>query len=125
MPRNYTPMMPLWWVEEQLELTDRYPTGLAWRTKNRFHEPGDPAGILHQNGKFFYVSLANVKFTAHRLVYYLRTGIDPGNADVLHLPDNPERDNRKELILKQRKPARIPKYKRNRNPKELQTTLVN
>jgi len=85
----------------------------------------DSAGILHQNGKFFYVSLANVKFTAHRLVYYLRTGIDPGNADVLHLPDNPERDNRKELILKQRKPARIPKYRRNRNPKELQTTLVN
>jgi hypothetical protein len=34
---------------------------------------------------------------AHRIVYYLRTGVDTVK-EIKHLEDNPERDNRKKLV---------------------------
>jgi NAD(P)H-dependent FMN reductase len=42
----------------------------------------------------------------------MRTGEDPGNADVVHGSDNPKRDNRMELILYQRKPSPMPRWRR-------------
>ena len=50
-------------------------------------------------GKYYVLWMAGEPFHAHRIVYYMRTGADPENADILHGEDNPEKDNRKELTL--------------------------
>jgi hypothetical protein len=46
------------------------------------------------------------------VVYYLRTGVDPKDADVLHDKDNIARDNRLELTLYQRRTRPAPRYRR-------------
>jgi len=112
MARTYQKMLPLWWVQEQLELSNDYPSGLAWRSEGRYHKPGEMAGVQRSDGRYYYVFLAGTRYTAHRIVYYLRTGEDPGNADVMHGSDNLTRDNRMELTLFQRKPKPAPKWRR-------------
>lgn len=110
MARTYLEMLPLWYVQEQLELSDQHATGLVWKTTARGHKAGDMAGRLH--GKYAYVSLCGNRYQAHRIVYYLRTGIDPGDADVLHDASNTSCDNRLVLTLRQRKARPTPSYRR-------------
>lgn len=110
MARTYLEMLPLWYVQEQLELSDQYATGLVWKTQERGHKPGDMAG--RQHGKYAHVSLCGNRYQAHRLVYYLRTGTDPGDADVVHDPSNVIYDNREALTLRQRKARPAPSYRR-------------
>lgn len=105
MPRAYKPMLPIWYIRARLKLTLDYPSGLMWIDTTGHHKAGEMAGKW--NGRYYMVRMSGDQFHAHRIVYYLRTGKDPGNADVLHGKDNPERDNRKPLTLFQRKP---PKY---------------
>ena len=112
MPRAYQEMPPLWWIEEEVKLSDQYPSGLEWLKTNRFHAAGEMAGQPRKDGRYYYVSLLGCRYPAHRVVYYLRTGQDPLNADVMHGADNPERDNRKELTLLKRKAAVAPKWRR-------------
>ena len=112
MARTYQEMLPLWWLQEQVELSDDYPSGLVWRSEGRYHKPGEMAGTRRSDGRYYYVFLAGTRYTAHRIVYYLRTGEDPGTADVMHGADNPTRDNRLELTLFQRKPKPTPKWRR-------------
>ncbi len=112
MARTYQKMLPLWWLQEQVELSDGYPSGLVWRSEGRYHKPGEMAGTQRLDGRYYYVFLAGTRYTAHRIVYYLRTGEDPGTADVMHGADNPARDNRLELTLFQRKPKPTPKWRR-------------
>jgi hypothetical protein len=112
MARTYHEMPPLWWLQEHLELTSDCPSGLKWKTAGRLHEPGDQAGVLRSDGRFYTISLLGTKYPAHRVVYYLRTGTNPENADVLHDKDNIARDNRLKLSLFQRKTSRAPKYRR-------------
>lgn len=112
MARSYQPLPPLWWVQENLELTDKHPCGLKWKTSDRYRDAGDFAGKLMSHGRFYTVSMLGVRYPAHRIVYYLRTGSDPGNADVLHDKANVERDNRLELTLYQRRTKPAPKWRR-------------
>jgi len=112
MARTYQGMLPLWWLHEQVALSDDYPSGLVWRSEGRYHKPGDMAGTLRKDGRYYYLFLAGARYAAHRIVYYLRTGEDPGTADVIHGTDNPTRDNRKKLTLFQRKPVSSPKWRR-------------
>jgi hypothetical protein len=71
------------------------------------HKAGDVAGKLDRVHGVYKVWLCGTAYVAHRIVYYLRTGEDPGAADVVHGDDNPDKDNRKTLVLRQRK-ARNP-----------------
>jgi len=112
MARAYRKMLPLWWMQERLALSDKYPSGLEWLMEGRYHKPGDMAGTARADGRYYYLFLAGNRYTAHRIVYYLRTGEDPGTADVMHGADNLTRDNRMELTLFQRKPAPVPKWQR-------------
>jgi hypothetical protein len=112
MARTYQELPPLWWLQEQLELSDDYPSGLAWKEDGAYHKAGEMAGKPRKHGRYYYVGLLNARYTAHRIVYYMRTGVEPGNADVIHGADNPTRDNRMELTLYQRKPARAPGWRR-------------
>jgi hypothetical protein len=80
-------------------LSDDSPSGLKWLTSNARRSAGDPVTRKDACDGFYRVSIDNTVYLAHRVVYYLRTGVDPGGADVVHGPDNPDRDNRKSLIL--------------------------
>jgi len=71
------------------------------------------AGYWKKSLKRYVVSICGDLLYSHRIVYYMRTGEDPGDRDVMHLSDNPERDNRKELVLYQRTPV-VPPKRRNR-----------
>jgi hypothetical protein len=112
MTRKYHRMPPLWWVQENLELTPDHPSGLKWKTTDRYHDAGDVAGRLPSHGRFYTVSMLGMRYPAHRVVYYLRTDTDPGDADVLHDKDNIARDNRLNLSLYQRRTQVTPKYRR-------------
>lgn len=107
MPREYKPLPPLWHLQARLKLSREYPSGLQWIEDTGYHQAGEMAGKW--NGKYYMVRMCGDQFHAHRIVYCLRTGKDPGNADVMHGEDNPERDNRKRLTLRKRK---TPKYQR-------------
>lgn len=120
MARQYRPMPPLWYVKQRLRLTDKYPSGLEWAETNRRHKEGDMAGYLEHLGRYYVVSLDNEKLHAHRIVYYLRTGEDPGNADVKRPEDCPRHQLPTELWLESRK-EKQPRTRRNRR----QTTVLN
>lgn len=97
-----------------MRLSDKYPCGLEWAETNSRHKDGDMAGYWKTSLKRYVVSICSELMYCHRIVYYMRTGEDPGDKDVLHLPDNPERDNRKELVLYQRTAVVPPKRRNNR-----------
>ena len=105
MARTYNKMFPIWYVKEKLKLSDQYPSGLEWVENAFYHKTGDMAGRWTLPGRYYLVRMSGEQFHAHRLVYFLRTGQDPGNADVLHLPDNIDKDNRKPLVLHVRPPS--------------------
>lgn len=112
MTRDYQPLPPLSWLEENLELTPDHPCGLRWKTSDRYHDVGEVAGKRYGSSRFYVVSLLGIRYPAHRVVYYLRTGENPGDADVLHDKLNKERDNRLELTLYRRRTRPAPKYRR-------------
>lgn len=98
MSRNHKEMPPLWRVEELLQLSNRYPSGLEWRVKKACNPAGSQAGRLNKATGYYMICLDNVVYLAHRVVYYLRTGTDPVNTDVLHEEVNKDKDNRKTLV---------------------------
>lgn len=98
MSRNHKEMPPLWRVQELLQLSDQYPSGLEWRIKKACNPAGSQAGRLNKVSGYYMVCIDNVVYLAHRVVYYLRTGTDPINTDVLHEESNKTKDNRKLLV---------------------------
>ena len=115
MARQYKRMPPLWRLKDLLELSDLYPSGLQWKVTNGWRKAGEIAGKLVPSTGFYLVRFDGDQYQAHRLVYYMRTEQDPGNADVLHESKNEAKDNRRTLFLIQRKdhPNRQPtKYRR-------------
>lgn len=104
MARRYREMPLLWEVQGVLELSDATPSGLVWKNTTRRHREGSPAGNYNPHNGFYIVFLHGIPYVAHRIVYYLRTGIDPGDADVMHTEiKDGLKDNRKNLYLRQRK----------------------
>jgi hypothetical protein len=109
MARAYKELPPIWHVETRLKLSDRYPSGLEWVHSTGWHKEGEMAGKLSMPGNYYLVRMDGDQYHAHRLVYYLRTGVDPGDHDVIYPKTNPERDNRKDLVLFERKTPKQPK----------------
>lgn len=106
--RAYKALPPLWYLEDELVLSDRYPSGLEWRRTNGWHEQGEMAGKWSSPGNYYVLRLGGDQYHAHRIVHYLRTKQDPGNLDVVHDKTNQEKDNRKQLLLFERKPKKVP-----------------
>jgi hypothetical protein len=98
MSRNHKEMPPLWRVQELLQLSDQYLSGLEWRVKKACNPAGSQAGRLNKVSGYYMVCIDNVVYLAHRVVYYLRTGVDPIKTDVVHEYSNKEKDNRKKLV---------------------------
>ena len=119
MSRNNKEMPPLWRARELLQLSDRYPSGLEWRVKKACNDAGSQAGRLNKTTGYYMVCIDNVVYLAHRVVYYLRTGTDPINTDVLHEPSNKDKDNRKVLV-----PSKTYKNKKSFTHEQLQGTLA-
>ena len=80
-------------------MSDESPSGLAWKRSYRGKKPGDPAGSYDKTYDLYRLSFKGFRLTAHRVVYYLQTGIDPLDSDVVHERNNTSRDNRKGLRL--------------------------
>ena len=120
MARQYRPMPPLWYIRQKVRLADVYPSGLEWAETTGRHREGEMAGYLEHKGRYYDVSIDNQKLHAHRIVYYLRTGEDPGNADVKRPQDCPKDALPSELWLESRK-ERKPRTGRIRRP----TTVSN
>jgi hypothetical protein len=121
MSRHYKPIPQ--YISTIVGLSDDSPSGLKWLTSNARRSAGDPVTRKDACDGFYRVSVDNTVYLAHRVVYYLRTGMDPGGADVVHGSDNPERDNRKSLTLSyshQKKPPVLFV-----NDQEEQTILTN
>lgn len=112
MPRTYKKLPPLDKVRLKLRLSDRYPTGLEWVDTTGRHASGEMAGRLDHSGSYYVVPLFGDKYHAHRLVYYLQTGSDPGNADVVKREGGAVHLFPTDLVLQQRQ---APKPKRRIN----------
>ena len=103
MPRNYKEMPPLWQLASLYKLSERHPSGLEWLVDKAGYHQGDPAGRLHKATGHYIVCISGQEYQAHRIVYYLRTGICPDAHAVVHTADNKNKDNRlglKSCLLK-------------------------
>ena len=97
MPYPVKKLPPLADLQKLLRLSDAYPSGLEWVVTDRWRNAGEQAGTLSWPKPYYVVRIFGTKYVAHRIVYYLRTGRDTVK-EIKHLEDNPERDNRRELV---------------------------
>tara|TARA_Y100001963_G_scaffold118239_1_gene164691 strand:- start:2356 stop:2682 length:327 start_codon:yes stop_codon:yes gene_type:complete len=97
MSRNYKPMPKLWRLQELFKLSDKYPSGLAWKVKKAGNNPGDAVGKKNIHTGYYTVFVDNESYQAHRIVYYLRTNQCPDNHGIKHFVSNHNKDNRLEL----------------------------
>jgi len=69
-------------------LDETSPSGLRWKKScARRVKPGDVAGAKKSTG-YWLVGISTDKprhYLAHRIVYYLQTGVDPGEHEVDHV----------------------------------------
>lgn len=84
MSRKYVPMRVLFASEQPLSLSNESPSGLIWKKKYRNKMPGDIAGCYDKVHDRYVLVYKGWRVAAHRVVYYLRTGIDPVGADVIY-----------------------------------------
>lgn len=99
MPWKYTELPPLWFLQELFHLSNDCPSGLIWAKDFSCHTKGKPAGRINiRTGKYF-LFIENQHYLAHRIVFYLRTGICPDGHDVVHVSQGGIKDNRGELVL--------------------------
>ncbi len=92
----------MWRVQELIKLSDRYPSGLEWVVDKACNKAGTQAGRMNKVTGFYMVCIDNTVYLAHRLVYFLRTGEDPIEMDIMHAYDNFDKDNRKSLTATQK-----------------------
>jgi len=116
MSRLYKPIPQ--YISTILALSDETPSGLKWLQTTKGKSAGAPVTRKDKCDGFYRVSVENTVYLAHRVVYYLRTGVDPGIGDVIHGLDNPEGDNRKSLVLL------VPHTKQPKQPAEEQGNLI-
>ena len=94
MSRDYKEMPPLWYLQQQFQLSDQYPSGLEWRVKRAGYQIGDAVGCKNRTNNLYTVYVWGEKYLAHRIVWYLRTGQCPDGHAVEHDDSNPGKDNR-------------------------------
>lgn len=110
--RQYVPMRYLFGFGQDIPvaLSDESPSGLIWEKKYRNKKPGDVAGCYDKTHDRYILIYKDWRVAAHRVVYYLRTGVDPLGADVVYA--GPEKDNRRELVLTTEWQPKNPKKQR-------------
>lgn len=82
------PLPPLELLQELFEISETSPSGLRWKISRAANvKPGQVAGSQLKHGYWEVVVTEDVKnrYYAHRIVYFLQTGKDPGIAKVDHI----------------------------------------
>ena len=71
-----------------LEIDEASPSGLRWKNPNKFSnkKKGDVAGNKTHEG-YWRVRINYVKYTTHRIIFYMKTGEDPGDYQIDHAED--------------------------------------
>ena len=93
----FKPLPPLERLNELFVLDESSPSGLSYKTNRSTKKAGDPAGTLTPNG-YWQLSINKIGYRAHRIIYFMRTGINPGNQIVDH-PNRDRSDNKQVLRL--------------------------
>ena len=68
------------------------PSGLVWRISRGRARAGSAAGSSNSEG-YYGVRLDRVTYLAHRLVYAIVTGTDPGELQIDHVDGDPTNNN--------------------------------
>ncbi len=72
-------------ISEYLELNTSSPSGLVWKKrKGSRTKVGKQAGSLHKENNRYSIRYDGKLYYCYRVVYYLRTGEDPGEYEVDH-----------------------------------------
>ena len=83
------PLPPLEFLEQAFLIDDTSPSGLRWKkSKSTRVKPGDVAGTKSSRG-YWNVYINDRRYKVHRILYYMRTGIDPGQHLIDHAPRDP------------------------------------
>jgi hypothetical protein len=97
---------PLQELKEILTICNTSPSNLRWlKPRTNRVKAGDPAGTLCKDG-YYNVGLKDNSqkgysyYKAHRIVYYLETGVDPGSLLVDHVNNMRALDNKIRLATK-------------------------
>jgi hypothetical protein len=105
-------------LKEVLMICDTSPSNLRWiKPRTNRIKPGDPAGTLCKDG-YYNVGLKDGSskgysyYKAHRIVYYLQTGIDPGSWLVDHVENMRGLDSKIRLANKKQNAQNCKPYKR-------------
>jgi hypothetical protein len=71
-------------LHEVFELDEESPSGLRWKKSlcTRI-KPGDVAGTKSDKG-YWNVYFVSARYKVHRIIFYMKTGIDPGNKLIDH-----------------------------------------
>ena len=102
-------------IREALELDPTSRTGLRWKRRPRHHfatehgwvtangqNAGKPAGGERSDGRgkrYFCVRVNGMLYRAHRIVYFLAFGVDPGDKEIDHIDGNGLNNNPSNLRL--------------------------
>ena len=82
-----TPLPPLELLNHLFEISDQSPSGLIWKNpRSKSVKKGFPAGRINSSG-YYHVGIRTDKdrnYKAHRIIYYMQTGEDPGNFCIDH-----------------------------------------
>jgi hypothetical protein len=99
---KFNPLPKLEELQKVFELTDKCQSALMWKIHIGSKKPGDFAGCLDKANNYWKVGLTlngNKKtYFAHRIVFFLRTGINPGEYQIDHVSGD-RSDNTNELRL--------------------------
>jgi len=76
-------------VKEELTIDGRSPSNLVWRVnKGPRAQKGSSAGCLNKKTGYYYVRIDNKLYLAHRLIWYIFYGEDPGEFQIDHVDRN-------------------------------------
>jgi hypothetical protein len=72
-------------LHDCLEIDETSPSGLRWKNPNKYSnkKKGDVAGNKTDEG-YWRVRINYIKYTAHRIIFYMKTGEDPGDYQIDH-----------------------------------------
>ena len=89
------------YLKEAVDYDASSPTFLRWKHRPRNHfntsrgyliftnrSAGNPAGHKARSGdgrEYLYIKIDQIKYPAHRIVFALTTGIDPGDREIDHI----------------------------------------
>jgi hypothetical protein len=72
-------------IGEHVAVSKSSPTGLIWIHPGKRRKLGEPAGsAVTNNPNKFRLNFRNKSYLTHRIMYFLETGVDPGQLDIDH-----------------------------------------